>query len=141
MQPLEMGGRMKKQQTGFTLIELMITVAVVAILASIALPSYRQYVVRANRSAVQQFMLDIANREEQYMLDARSYTATIGTGGLNTSTPADVTGKYTVTVGAPVANPPSFTVTATPVAGSIQAGDGTLTLNNLGVKSPADKWK
>lgn len=132
---------MKTKQTGFTLIELMITVAVVAILASIALPSYRQYVVRANRSSVQQFMLDIANREEQYMLDARSYTATIGAGGLNMSTPADVTGKYTVTVAAPVANPPSFTVTATPAAGSIQAGDGTLTLNNLGVKSPAAKWK
>jgi type IV pilus assembly protein PilE len=141
MQPLEMEGRMKTKQTGFTLIELMITVAVVAILASIALPSYRQYVVRANRSSVQQFMLDIANREEQYMLDARSYTATIGAGGLNMSTPADVTVKYTVTVAAPVANPPSFTVTATPAAGSIQAGDGTLTLNNLGVKSPAAKWK
>ena len=46
------------RQWGFTLIELIITVAIVGILASIALPSYRQYVVRSNRSAVQQFMLD-----------------------------------------------------------------------------------
>jgi type IV pilus assembly protein PilE len=129
------------KQTGFTLMELMITVTVVAILASIALPSYQSYVVRANRSAVQQFMLDIANRQEQYMLDARSYTATIGAGGLNMSTPAEVTGKYTVTATAPVATPPSFTITATPVAGSSQAADGALTLNDLGVKTPAAKWK
>jgi type IV pilus assembly protein PilE len=141
MQPLANGAGMKAQETGFTLIELMITVAVVAILAAIALPSYQQYIIRANRSAVQQFMLDIANREEQFMLDARSYTATIGAGGLNMTAPAEVAGKYTVTVVAPAATPPAFTITATPAAGGPQTADGNLTLNNLGAKTPAAKWK
>jgi type IV pilus assembly protein PilE len=132
---------MKKQQRGFTLIELMITVAVVAILATIAYPSYQSYVIRANRTAAQQFMLDIANREEQLMLDSRNYSATIGAGGLNLSTPAEVTGRYTVTVAVNnAATPPTFVITATPVAGSIQASDSTLTFNNLGVKTPANKW-
>jgi type IV pilus assembly protein PilE len=132
---------MKKQQKGFTLIELMITVAVVAILATIAYPSYQSYVIRANRTAAQQFMLDIANREEQLMLDSRNYSATIGAGGLNLSIPAEVTGRYTVTVAVNnAATPPTFVITATPVAGSIQASDSTLTFNNLGVKTPANKW-
>lgn len=89
------------RQWGFTLIEVIVTVAIVGLLASIALPSYQQYVVRSNRSAVQQFMLDIANRQEQFMLDVRSYTITVGAGGLNMSTPPEVTGKYTLAVTLP----------------------------------------
>jgi len=72
----------RSRRNGFTLLELLITVAVVAILAAIALPSYSQYVIRANRAQAKQFLQDIANREEQYLLDQRSYTATIGSGGV-----------------------------------------------------------
>jgi type IV pilus assembly protein PilE len=61
---------------GFTLIELMIAVAVVGILAAIAYPSYTAYVVRANRSAAASFLFQLANKEAQYMLDARTYTGT-----------------------------------------------------------------
>lgn len=127
-----------KTQSGFTLIELMVVVAIVAILAAIGYPSYTQYLVRANRSAAQQFMLDIANREEQYLLDARVYTNTLGTGGLNLTTPPDVDRYYTITV---TGEPSTYTITATPKVGTSQAGDGNLTLTNTGAKSPADKWK
>ena len=72
-------------RNGFTLLELMIVCAIVAVLAAIALPSYRNYVVRANRAQAKQFMGDIANREEQYLFDQRSYTTTVGTGGLATA--------------------------------------------------------
>ncbi|MDE2004890.1 MAG: prepilin-type N-terminal cleavage/methylation domain-containing protein, partial [Betaproteobacteria bacterium] len=67
---------------GFTLLELVTVVAIVGILAAIALPSYNSYIIRANRSQAKQALQDIANREEQYRLDVRSYTTTVGSGGL-----------------------------------------------------------
>jgi type IV pilus assembly protein PilE len=132
-------------RTGFTLLELVIVVAIVAILAAIALPSYRNYVVRANRAQAKQFMGDIANREEQYLFDQRSYTTTIGTGGLATSPPSETTGNYTFAVAITgndclgVALPPrGYTITAAATGG--QASDGDLCLDSLNQKAPAAKW-
>lgn len=131
---------MKKRISGFTLIELMITVAVVGILAAIAYPSYKDYIVRANRSAAQQFMLTIANIEEQYLLTNRSYTATIGAGGLGLTTPGEVAGIYTFEVQDVSDSPPSYTIVATPISGTIQANDDILQLNQAGEKTPPAKW-
>lgn len=124
-----------KRQQGFSLIELMAVVVVLAILASVAYPSYQDHVRKARRSAVQQYMLDIANRQEQYMLDARSYTTTLGSGGLNLTVPEAVDPYYDVTL----SNTDGYTITAT--AKGAQAGQPTLTLNALGEKTPADQWK
>ena len=130
-----------KDAKGFTLIELMIVVAVVGILSMVALPQYQQYVIRGNRAAAEAFMMDVANRQKQFLLDARSYAPDLATLTMSVL-PANVSNNYTVTVSAPVVAgaPPTFIVTAAPVAGSKQANDGTLTLDDLGAKLPVGKW-
>lgn len=108
-----------KQAKGFTLIEIMIVVAIMGVLAAIAIPQYGQYVARSNRTAAQAFMMDVASREKQYLLDARSYTPnwalTDPAPNLGMTVPADVSRNYTITVIAPVQTPPVFTVVATPI--------------------------
>ena len=128
---------------GFTLIEVMVVVAVLAILAAIAYPSYQAYIIRANRSAAQQFMINIANRQEQFRLDARSYASAIGAGagGLGLTAPPELAGRYTFSMANDAAYPAATTYTITADSIGAQASDGDLTLNNLGVKTPADKWK
>jgi type IV pilus assembly protein PilE len=123
---------------GFTLIELMIAVAVIAILVAVALPSYREYLKKGHRGAAQTFMLDIANREQQYLLDTRTYTATVGSGGLNLAPSTDLASRYTFAVAVVAGPPPSFTITATALGS--QATDGDLTLDNQGNKTPTNKW-
>jgi len=127
-----------KAQNGFTLIELMIAVAVIGILTAIALPSYNNYVIKANRAAAEAFMMDVASREKQYLLDARAYAPDLTT--LQMTVPAEVFKNYSgccaITL---VATPPSFTVTAIPTS-SLQISDGNLTLASDGTKTPANKW-
>lgn len=129
---------------GFTLIELMIVAAVIGIIAVIAIPQYTQYVIKSNRSAAQAFMMDVGSREKQYFLDARSYAIDGGTTALtqlSMALPANVSSNYTLTVTTPVVTTiPSFTITATPIAGKAQANDGTLTLDDVGNKNPSGKW-
>jgi len=129
----------KQRSRGFTLIELMVTVAIVGVLAAIAYPSYMQYVRKTARSAAQSFMLTIAAKEEQFILDARDYTTTIGSGGLALGAPPETSGRYTFSVTKAVGPPPTFTITATAVGS--QVSDGDLGLTSAGVKSPAAKWQ
>lgn len=123
------------RERGFTLIELMITVAVVGILAAVALPSYRQYIVRANRSAAESFIQQAANKQGQYILDARVYTSTLGTGGLNLAVPDNVSANYSVAIPTVSGTPPSFTITATPVADQLARDTcGAVSIDQSGAK-------
>jgi len=115
----------------------MIAVVIVGILAAVAFPSYQNYVVKSNRAAVQAFMMDVENRQKQYLLDARSYTADLATLGM--AAPSDVSNFYTVAIAAS-ATPPAFEIRATPAVGTRQEADGELTLHSDGTKTPADKW-
>ncbi|SOD28100.1 type IV pilus assembly protein PilE [Variovorax sp. YR752] len=128
----------KRKTGGFTLIELMITVAIVAILAAVALPSYRQYVVRSKRSAAQAQMMDIANRQQQFLLANRSYADKTALTASGYALPAEVNSNYSYDIVLTTTGVPGYTLTLTPIGG--QTGDGALTLNSDGVKTPAEKW-
>ncbi|MBV1883156.1 MAG: prepilin-type N-terminal cleavage/methylation domain-containing protein [Pseudomonadales bacterium] len=127
-----------KKEVGFSLMELMIVVVIVGILASVAVPAYQDYIRRGFRMDSQNFMLEIASDEERFLMDARVYTTTIGTGGLGLSTPPRVSSRYNyvVTIGSA---PPSFLIVATAIGS--QVGDGDLTLASDGTKTPLDKWQ
>ena len=130
---------MTHQQTrGFTLIELMVVVTIVAILAAIALPSYRQYVIRGNRVAAQSAMMDIANRQKQFLIANRAYASEATLTASGYSLPTDVAANYDPSIAVGSGTVPSFTITFTAIGG--QVSDGDLTLNSEGVKTPSGKW-
>jgi type IV pilus assembly protein PilE len=131
----------KSRQHGFTLIEIMIVVAMIAILSTIAFSSYRSSTVRANRVAAAGYILEVANIQERYLLDNRSYaTGASALTSLNTSPPPEVSANYAITLTDPGGTAPDYQIVATPSCAQEEddaAACGALTLNNLGVKGDA----
>lgn len=127
-----------RDRGGFTLIELMVVVAVIGILAAVAVPNYHSYVVRANRAAAKQFVLEVASKQEQYRLDARNYATDItgaGAGKLNMVPPPEAN-RYDFALDVCAAPCSTYTITATPKAAfPKQVADGWLKMDNLGSKT------
>lgn len=141
---------MKRQHTrGFTLIELMIVVVIIGVLASIAYPSYKRYVVESRRADAQIGLSRLANSQEKFFSQCNSYTVNIdggsvsncdglglagGTGATDEIYSPDRFYKLTVAVGGTGAIATSFIATATPTTDTTQVGDGNFTLSNTGQK-------
>jgi len=125
---------------GFTLIELMITVAVVGILAAVAYPSYTNFVLSSNRSEGQRELLRLANLQEETFIDRRSYTTDMIALGMATDPHVTEFGNYSID--AIIANGgATFILTAT--AQGAQANDAgctVLTVNEAGQKLPVVCW-
>ncbi len=121
---------MKTAQQGFTLIEVMIVVAIIGILAAIAYPSYDEYVKRGNRTEGQAFLSDVAARQERYFSQNNAYTTDTSKLGLsNANSP---TSKYTITLASGGTDDGGYLLTATQQFGDTKCGN--LTLNALGEK-------
>lgn len=142
-----------KKAAGFTLIEIMIVVAIIGILAAIAYPSYQEYVLRGNRSEGQALLNDAAARQERYFSQNNGYItsqADIAKLGLRNSSGTTVTsdtGKYALSVSNPNASG-GYLLTATPQGAQTRDTKcGNLTLDATGVRgvsgssSVNDCWK
>ncbi|MGB8518051.1 MAG: type IV pilin protein [Gallionella sp.] len=132
------------KQQGFTLMELVIAVAIIGILTTIALPSYLSSVVRSSREEAQTEILQLASIQEKIFLNSNSYsTATniiaatydgTATGGLGWSSGVSKDKKYTYSCNACTANSYTILATPTPGLGQAAANDGTLSVDQTGVR-------
>ncbi len=141
---------MTRKNAGFTLIELMISVVVLAILGSLAMASYRSSVLRSNRTDATTTLLRVSVAEEKYFLQNSQYTADLASAaptglGIGASTPL---GYYSlaVTAGFTGSLATSWKVTASAAGAQLKdiAACQTLSIDDQGVRSPNDAsgcWK
>jgi type IV pilus assembly protein PilE len=123
-----------RREQGFSLIELMIVVAIIIILATIAIPSYRRYVVRSHRTEAQRALLDLAAREERYFYTNNKYAGSLS----DLASASTVDGNnYSLSIDPAVAASTDYSLTATAI-GQQQRDDQdcqTLSLNRAGSRT------
>lgn len=124
---------------GFTLIELMVVVAIVAILAAIAIPSYSRYIYRGRRAEGQALLMHIANAQERYYAVQHRYGDLVAIGYSSAATAVSESGHYHAQVTLQDTNGEGQAYVATATGQGVQAADacGALTIDNTGTRLPA----
>lgn len=127
----------RRSASGFSLVELMVTVAIIGILASIALPSYNEHVRKSRRAGGAACAAAIAQAMERYYTTALRYTGHPDIATLSARCDPDALRFYTMGIDTVAAK--TYRITAAPRAGTPQAGDScaTLSINQAGTKEPA----
>ena len=125
---------MKRQHQGFTLIEVMIVVAIVAILSAVAMPSYNEYIRRGHRAEARAGLLQAAQWLERAATANGSYPLTAAFPATLQTVPS---GRYAITVASPpagVASGTAFILTATPAGAQVNDKCGSYTLTHSGLR-------
>lgn len=130
------GGRGRRRQGGFTLIELMIVVLVIAILSGLAFYGYANFTVKARQSAAQTCLTEAAQAMERFYTTAMTYAGAPDPAGACITELDDF---YDIDfVGVP--NATEYVLTAVPEGRQADASCGTMTLNQAGATTPAGCW-
>jgi type IV pilus assembly protein PilE len=132
--------QLPKLSQGFSLLELMITIAIIGILASAGSISYQSQVKRGLRTEAQTAMMEIAAKQEQYMMNNQVYANNLTISGLNYTLPASINENYIIATYPYGTDPQRFYIYALPKAGSQMVGDLNMYVYSYGYKYPQQYW-
>jgi type IV pilus assembly protein PilE len=128
-------GGVWRRAAGFTLVELLIAIAIVSILMAAALPSYREYARRSLRAEAQAFMNTVQVRQQQFLLDTRAYATSLSDVGLTVS--ARVQAGYEFRLVVLPGPPQTYVLSATPRADQAGEACGTMSIDQSGARTAA----
>ena len=134
--------KLPQNMAGFTLVELIVAMVVMAIISSVAIASYRNFAMEGRRATALTALTDAASRQEQFFLNNKTYSGTVGSGGLNVTTTIDG-GYYILSIATATTACPlnrCWQMSAAPVGNQAEDSCATLSVDSDGSKTPNGCW-